>query len=102
MPVCATTLVSMDDNLYAIGGKFPDTSEPTDAVYQYDSWNGHWYIVSHMTIARSHCLAVAIPKKKMMEVVGGISASGSPMNLVEVARLLQARNRFGSMQNFDF
>ena len=93
MPVHSTTLISMNDELYAIGGKLHDTNMPTDAVYKYDSWNSCWSIISHMKIVRSHCMAVGISQKRMIVVMGGVSEKGTPIKLVEMTRLLPTMDK---------
>ena len=96
IPVYATTLVSVNDNLYAVGGKRSDTRKPTNAVYQYGSWDGRWYIVSYMNRFRSDCLAVGISHKRQIVVVGGVSESGCAMDSVEIARMVRSVDRFDS------
>ena len=86
MPVYATTLVALNDKLYAIGGKRIDTKTTTNAVYQYNSWSSNWCIFSHMNEVRSDCVAVGISFKKQMFVMGGVSDSDSPVPSVEAAR----------------
>ena len=87
MPVYASALISIDNNLYAIGGKVLGSNVTTDEVLQYNSRDDCWHVVSHMAAVRSHCLAVALPKLKTMVVMGGFSDSSKPINSVEIAML---------------
>ena len=83
VPICATTLVAIDNSLYAIGGKSADGMKTTDAIYEYSRKKREWYVVSHMKMPRCDCLAVAVSNQKRLVVVGGISESGSTLNSVE-------------------
>ncbi len=89
IPVYSSTLVVVNGDLYAVGGKLMESKRTTNAVYQYSSWNGRWYIVSYMNMLRSDCLAVGIARKRQLVVMGGVSDSGVSMNTVEVARFLK-------------
>lgn len=87
IPVFDTTLVVIEDSLYAIGGKCVGSSKPTDAVYEFSHKRKEWYIVGQMKMPRSNCLAVTVPFKKIIIVAGGISESGCEINSVEVAHV---------------
>ena len=82
LPVSAAASVSIEDKLYAVGGKFQN-GRPTTAMYRYNPQRDNWCIVSHINKARSQCFAAAV--NKQMVVVGGVCESDNPTRTVETA-----------------
>ena len=83
LPVSSATSVVYKNKLYAVGGKLPG-NVPSAAVYQYNSAQDRWRIISYINIPRSQCFASILDTTTMV-VIGGVSREGHPMNEVETA-----------------
>ena len=73
LPVAHSTLASFGGHLLAIGGD--DSGNPTTDVYRYDSHTDSWHVISQVKNKRSLCLAVTLPKDRLI-VVGGWTGIG--------------------------
>ena len=69
LPVTVSTLASFGGHLLAIGGK-DDSGTPISDVYRYDSHKNSWHVTSQMENKRMWCLAVTLPKDRLI-IVGG-------------------------------
>ena len=71
LPVQMFSLVTLQDQLLAIGGCIKNFRDDTTSdVYQYDVHNDSWNVISHMNVKRFRCFAAALPDETLM-VVGG-------------------------------
>ena len=69
LPVRNSTLVTIKGHLLAVGGESTE-GDRTTAIYQYNSRNALWQVVSQMSIPRSKCAVALLPNNNLM-VVGG-------------------------------
>ena len=69
VPAYGSTVVTLGNQLLAIGGRNPDNRQ-TNEIYLYDQTANSWSVISTMATARSNCLAVVLPSNEVM-VVGG-------------------------------
>ena len=70
-----STLVSINNRLFAIGGRDSDY-KPTTAVHLYVLVNNSWQTISHLRTPRWWCFAVVLPNNRIM-VVGGLTTGSS-------------------------
>ena len=68
LPVTASTLVSFDGHLLAIGGDY--SGNPTTDVYRYDSHTDSWHVISQMKNKQSQSLAVTLSENQLIAVGG--------------------------------
>ncbi|XP_064405234.1 probable serine/threonine-protein kinase drkD [Halichondria panicea] len=72
LPVCWSSLVTVNGHLLAVGGWNSNRDNTTDIIlYQHNMTT--WTVVSQMSTPRSLCLTAALPGNKLM-VVGGDGA----------------------------
>ena len=88
LPVKQSTLVSINNRLFAIGG-LGSVDKPTTAVHLYDPVNNSWQTISHLSTPRQICFAVVLPNNRIM-VVGGLTklSISSTTNTVEFASVV--------------
>ena len=85
LPVSFSTLAMLGGDLLAICGK--DHSEnPSATVYSFDIREKVWKVFSHMENSRLFCLAVTLPEKDTLMVVGG-SDSAVTLTSVEFMKI---------------
>ena len=70
LPVNASSLVTANGHLLAVGGRDSKERKLTKEIYQYSASMTSWAVVSQMSTPRSVCLVAALPGNKLM-VVGG-------------------------------
>ena len=68
LPVNRSSLITLQDQLLAIGGKSGD--DATSEVRQYDVTTNSWRVFGHMHMKRYRSLAAVLPNNRLM-VVGG-------------------------------
>ena len=81
-PVTATTCVSINDQLVAIGGA-DSNRKPSTAIYIYDPTSDSWEIINHMVTPRINCCAAVLASNQLV-IVGGRTESGKS-DSVEIA-----------------
>ena len=86
LPVIASTCVTLQGRLLAIGGREAD-NKPTTAVRVYDPESNAWNVISHMTTPRCWCFAAVLPGNRLMVVGGQVTQSGKVAKTTEVASL---------------
>ena len=64
-----STLVTIKGHLLAVGGESTQGDSTTD-VYQYNSRDALWQVVSQMSIPRSRCAAALLQNNNLMVVAG--------------------------------
>ncbi len=79
-----STCVTLNGKLVAVGGHHLSTL-PTDSVYAYDPATDSWKVISRTNIARLKCLAVVLPRDRLMVVGGYASSSYLTTSSVEIA-----------------
>ena len=85
LPVDWSSLITLQDQLLAIGGKSGDRA--TSEVRQYDVTTNSWRIISHMHTKRCHPLAAVLPNNRVM-VVGGRGQDHTNKDHVEIASVV--------------
>ena len=85
LPVTGATLVSLGENVLAIGG-MDDSYNSTSNIYRYDSHTDSWIVCSQMINERTLCLAVTLAEEHLV-VVGGCTSLMVPCNIVEIMTL---------------
>ena len=85
LPITFSTLTTLDGRLLAIGGK-DDSDKYAASVHCYDTRTDSWRVVSEMKGARSWCLAVALPKDRLL-VVGGFTTGGGQTDSLEIGHI---------------
>ena len=85
LPVTNSTIVEFCGRVLSLGGTNDATLSATNAVYQLDADSGSWQDVCVMKNKREKCFAVTMAMEKRLVVVGGVSASGSKMDNMELA-----------------
>ena len=86
LPVDRYSLISLQDQLLAIGGESRD--DVTSEVRQYDVTTNSWSVMSHMHMKRCHSLAAVLPNNRVM-VVGGYGQDRKNKDRVEIASVVQ-------------
>ena len=74
LPVRDSTCVTVQGKVLAIGGKDKQNKETT-SIYELNTDNNEWSHKSDMNVARSECLATALPDNNIL-VVGGWTGTG--------------------------
>ena len=69
LPVYRSSLASFHGRLLAVGG-CDSASNPTSAVYQYDTATNSWKVISHMSTKRIQCFTAVLPDNTLL-VAGG-------------------------------
>ena len=85
LPVYHSSLVTLHGRLLAVGG-CDSASNPTSAVYQYDTATNSWKVISHMSTKRYHCFTAVLPDNTLL-VAGGALRNHPPAftDSVEIA-----------------
>ena len=84
LPVTKSTCTSFCGYLLAVGGEDLHYA-PTKAIHMYNPMLDSWKVVSHMSVARSHCVVASLPGNRLM--VGGRAGAGRN-NSIEIASVL--------------
>ena len=74
LPVRLSTCVTVQGKVLAIGG-MDKQDKRTTSIYELNTDNNEWSHKSDMNIARSDCLATALPDSNIL-VVGGVTDTG--------------------------
>ena len=74
LPVMRSTCVTVQGKVLAIGG-LDKQGKITTSIYELNTDNNKWSHKSDMNVARSDCLATALPDNKIF-VVGGLTGTG--------------------------
>ena len=74
LPVMRSTCVTVQGKVLAIGG-IDKQGKITTSIYELNTDNNEWSHKSDMNVARSDCLATALPDNKIF-VVGGLTGTG--------------------------
>ena len=87
LPVYLSALVTLHDQLLAIGGNISSTAiNPTSAVYQYSSATNSWNVIRRMNSRRHRCFAAALPNNTLVVAGGWTSRTRySLSNTMEIA-----------------
>ena len=85
IPVYRSSLVTLHGRLLAVGG-CDSASNPTSAVYQYDTATNSWKVISHMSTKRYQCFTAVLPDNTLL-VAGGALREHPPAftDSVEIA-----------------
>ena len=83
LPLCQSTLATLDGHLFAFGGWSSENSAASD-VYRLNKAINLWDFVGHMSTGRCNCLTATLPGERVM-VVG--SCVGKESTLAEIAHL---------------
>ena len=87
LPVDRSSLITLQDQLLAIGGESED--DATSEVRQYDATTNSWRVVGHiMLMKRLGSLAAVLPNNRVM-VVGGYGQDRKNKDRVEIASVVQ-------------
>ena len=86
LPVVMSSLISLQGQLLAIGGK--SAAGATSEVRQYDVTTNSWSVISHTRRKQYSSLAAVLPNNRLMVVGGGTKAHTSQNN-VEIASVVQ-------------
>ena len=87
LPVVRSSLISLQDQLLAIGGKIRSEYVATSEVRQYDVTTNSWSVVGHMHMQRYQSLAAVLPNNRVM-VVGGFRQIYAHTNHLEIASVV--------------
>lgn len=85
VPVDSATCATVNGQLLAVGGKHKGKN--CTAIYAFDQTEESWKIIHNMEMARSFCLAAALPNNKLLIVGGFIQGQhlyDVPTNCVEI------------------
>ena len=83
LPVRLSTCVTVQGKVLAIGG-MDKQDEDTTSIYELNTDNNKWSHKSDMNIARSECLATALPDNNIL-VVGGVTDGSGRTDETEIA-----------------
>ena len=83
LPVEYSTIVILNGQLLAIGGKKHHCTTYTNAIYLHNQATNFWELITCLPTARYNCLVAVLPGNKLM-VVGGETNTGLT-NIVEIA-----------------
>lgn len=88
-PLHNSTLISIHDNLVAVGGT-DKTRKPRNFMHRYDMWSNKWEDLSPMGVARYRCLAGVITQNssRSLIVIGGCGSDHAPCCNVEIADII--------------
>ena len=83
LPVWSSTCVTVQGKVLAIGGR-DKQGKRTTSIYELNTDNNEWSHKSDMNIAKSHCLATALPDNSIL-VVGGLTDRNKETDETEIA-----------------
>ena len=83
LPVRLSTCVTVQGKILAIGG-LDKQDKRTTSIYELNTDNNKWSHKSDMNIARSECLATALPDNNIL-VVGGVTDGSGRTDETEIA-----------------
>ena len=86
LPVDRSSLISLQDQLLAIGGKSGD--DATSEVRQYDATTNSWSVIRHIRMKLCHSLVAVLPNNTVM-VVGGYGQDHKNKDHVEIGSFVQ-------------
>ena len=84
LPVAHSTCsIIKGDHLITIGGENVDTKEYSNAVYEYNTIENTWELISEMPTSRASCLVAMVLTNRLL-VVGGFTGIGIFTDIVEI------------------